>query len=278
MLLVLGGFRVVLGRVRDRMGCRGRYGCRFAGMGVRSLILLIRALMLCMVMLRGLLVVNAVVSAITSPTLFFFSLQRFYLCSVQAHPSTQAYTPSTAGPNGAHTRALPQLFLEFHHDITPFTNIPSHPSGAFVLSPGDPTGYGFHADFINGWEGGNRSLADAILPISTQKGETRTKCFVGLTGKEAAECFDMLEPAKVVGCRMEQSRKEDVEGPVKALPGCNAVQGESLQNAVMGKCDGGGGGGGGQQQMGSDQVQSQPQVQASPAASRQRQQRHKRRH
>ena len=141
------------------------------------------------------------------------------------------------GSAGKHTKALPQLFFEFHHDVAPFAGIPGHVEGKWVLSMGDPTGFGFHADFINGWEDGPRSLSQAIEPVDGDP--TKTKCLVGLTGQEAAECFDMLSPAEMQACKIPQARKEDVEGPMVKLPGCNKVQGAGVGDAVMGRCDDG---------------------------------------
>ena len=48
----------------------------------------------------------------------------------------------------SHPKALPQLFMEFHHDIKDFAN----KTGAdepWVLAQGHPTGYGMHVDFVS---------------------------------------------------------------------------------------------------------------------------------
>ncbi len=63
--------------------------------------------------------------------------------------------PSPTSPMGSpqggkcppsHSTPLPQLFMEFHHDISHFKV-----EGAknFVLAQGDPTGSGMHADFVS---------------------------------------------------------------------------------------------------------------------------------
>jgi hypothetical protein len=49
-----------------------------------------------------------------------------------------------------HPIQLPTLFIETNWAVA---NVPNQtPEGRFVFSQGDPTGYGFHADFQNGWE------------------------------------------------------------------------------------------------------------------------------
>jgi hypothetical protein len=49
-----------------------------------------------------------------------------------------------------HPIQLPTLFLETLWAVADVPN--QSPQGRFVFSQGDPTGYGFHADFQNGWE------------------------------------------------------------------------------------------------------------------------------
>jgi hypothetical protein len=49
-----------------------------------------------------------------------------------------------------HPMRLPTLFIEVNYAVA---QVPDQaPGGRFVFSQGDPTGYGFHADFQNGWE------------------------------------------------------------------------------------------------------------------------------
>jgi hypothetical protein len=49
-----------------------------------------------------------------------------------------------------HPKQIPHIFIEVNHGVI---NVPDQNSGGrFVFSQGDPTGYGFHADFQNGWD------------------------------------------------------------------------------------------------------------------------------
>jgi hypothetical protein len=57
---------------------------------------------------------------------------------------------------------FPSTFIEFWYDITSFDKQYNASSSPWVLSNGDHTGYGFHADFMNGWEKG--ALETAVQP------------------------------------------------------------------------------------------------------------------
>lgn len=89
----------------------------------------------------------------------------------------------------------------------------------WVLSPNDPTGFAFHADFINGWETGNGSLADAIA-TDQAAAPGQTNCYMPPTGEAndaIRACFEMWDKGTMDGCRVQQARREDVEGPMGAL-------------------------------------------------------------
>ncbi|KAF5335393.1 hypothetical protein D9611_011707 [Ephemerocybe angulata] len=113
----------------------------------------------------------------------------------------------------SHPVRLPLLFVEIVWDTRPFNDPALWPvdgSQPFVLSMGDPTGYGQHADYLFGWEGDALARAmdvcrfdDASCPLlTTQNVETMNSCRL---------------PAKVA---------ESVEGQyLDRLPGCNPIQG-----------------------------------------------------
>lgn len=128
------------------------------------------------------------------------------------------------GPNvdggkcpSSHPYALPQIQLEVYFD----TEKVQRRGGRLVLAPGDTTGYGFHADFVNGWEGGEKSLAEGIKLNATGTG---TVCGQGFGGKP---CFDELSVERKNNCRVSQFRHEEVQTPGKHLPGCNPVYPET---------------------------------------------------
>lgn len=63
--------------------------------------------------------------------------------------------------NGAcpptHPKLFMHLFFEMYYDVY---DIDTSDGGRFVFAYGDPTGYGFHGDFLNGWD--EQVLADAV--------------------------------------------------------------------------------------------------------------------
>ena len=130
----------------------------------------------------------------------------------------------------SHPTPLPQLFAEFFHDLSQFAG-KAAAKDPWVLAQGDPTGAGWHADFINGWEDGPGSLSEAIKvdPSDPKK----TVCNVGLTGKGPAECFDMLSSDVRGNCKVKAVINEDVQNPGTSLPGCNPIQGPSQADATI---------------------------------------------
>jgi Domain of unknown function (DUF1996) len=50
----------------------------------------------------------------------------------------------------SHPNHLISIFYEVYFDVAQFNAI--NDGGRFALSNGDPTGYGLHADFMNGWD------------------------------------------------------------------------------------------------------------------------------
>ena len=66
---------------------------------------------------------------------------------------------------------LPTLFYETIYQTNAFKGI----AGGFVFSNGDPTGYGYHADFICGWEDG--VLQAVIDNDKCTNQSTRSWCF-----------------------------------------------------------------------------------------------------
>jgi hypothetical protein len=50
----------------------------------------------------------------------------------------------------SHPIHLISIFYEVYFDVARFNAL--NDGGRFVLSNGDPTGYGLHADFMNGWD------------------------------------------------------------------------------------------------------------------------------
>jgi hypothetical protein len=116
--------------------------------------------------------------------------------------------------NGAcphtHPVQLVHLFFEVSYSVN---SINQADGGRFVFSNGDTTGYGFHGDFLNGWD--INLLTDAI-----------DQCAIGSnpTG-EVITC----PPLAAVNSHVQNCPErppllnEKVKGFLNALPGCNVV-------------------------------------------------------
>ncbi|QDS71885.1 hypothetical protein FKW77_010173 [Venturia effusa] len=102
------------------------------------------------------------------------------------------------------------LFYEMYYD----TEAIQEPGGKFVFANGDTTGYGFHGDFINGWE--NSVLSSALG--SCAQGEAGSgqisDCppLAAVNTKDVKNCPE--RPALI---------NEPVKGLIEKLPGCNSV-------------------------------------------------------
>ncbi|KAK5662290.1 hypothetical protein OQA88_8196 [Cercophora sp. LCS_1] len=123
-----------------------------------------------------------------------------------------------------HPVRVPSLLYEMTWHVEAF----DHLKGKFVLSQGDPTGYGYHGDFLNGWDldvleaalrdpscgnesGGRLERCESLVPF-LQNGRVQNLC-----------------PG--VGVHVDEERF----GVLERLPGCNEVQG-GPGDAVLGVC------------------------------------------
>ncbi|GAA5891595.1 hypothetical protein JCM5296_004269 [Sporobolomyces johnsonii] len=80
----------------------------------------------------------------------------------------------------------------------------------FVLAMGDSTGYGYHGDFFNGWDG--NVLQEAINTCTSDSGVI-----------EYCTVFDLYDPSHE--CHKTPDVDEVVLGTFTSLPGCNPVTG-----------------------------------------------------
>jgi len=105
---------------------------------------------------------------------------------------------------------LPSLFYETIWDTYAFAGL----DGEFVLANGDPTGCGYHGDFIMGWDEG--FLQEACDQCTNLSGLIQDcPLFDIQTDEVAAQCLIPLPPAIA---------SEDVLGPAAELPGNPAIQ------------------------------------------------------
>ncbi|KAF2268138.1 hypothetical protein CC78DRAFT_455444, partial [Lojkania enalia] len=141
-------------------------------------------------------------------------------------PTAHMAWPSAGGtgidacPEGFKHSRFPTIFIEFWYDISSFDGQYSANSSPWVLSNGDSTGYGFHADFFNGWERG-------VLAKATAE-EGYCNCGCGCGNDQMKTCFgaenvndDSDEEFKSCSANPEYGG-EDIS-PLDKLPGCNPI-------------------------------------------------------
>lgn len=110
-------------------------------------------------------------------------------------------------PEGFPVR-LPGLFYETIWDMGSFKN----KQGSFIMSNGDPYGFGYHGDFIMGWEENDSfKLQDAVDQCTSTSGRVQ-------------DCapFTLQELDTMQSCKIDllgELLKEDVAGPLSSLPG-----------------------------------------------------------
>ncbi|MCJ1306720.1 hypothetical protein MMC25_000363 [Agyrium rufum] len=139
----------------------------------------------------------------------------------QSHVSypTGSHYDSGVCPD-SHPVPLISLFYEFIFNTGDFEWYGS--GQPFVLSFGDTTGYGFHGDFINGWD--TKILQNGIDNFVTQiAGEADNIYFNNYFQKPAVSGAQCSLPPMV---------DEEVEGNLDALPGCNPVKGIAATNCA----------------------------------------------
>ena len=139
-------------------------------------------------------------------------------------PSAHMAYPSNAGvglencPTTHRVARFPTIFIEFWYDISSFDGQYSSSSNPWVLSNGDPTGYGMHADFLNGWEKGILGKATA---------ETGgCDCGCGCGNDEMKTCFgaDQVNDDSDSSFSQCSASTSDTTAKFDKLPGCNPIQ------------------------------------------------------
>lgn len=112
----------------------------------------------------------------------------------------------------SHPKLFPHLFFEVIYSPN---NVKQEKGGYFVFSNGDTTGYGFHADFQNGWD--KKVLADSIQQCmgtgrAINEGSIQKCPPLNATNDELVTKNCPEQPPAI---------KEKVKGLLKVLPGCN---------------------------------------------------------
>lgn len=113
-------------------------------------------------------------------------------------------------PEGFNIR-LPVLFYETIYAVADFVKY----DGVYTLSNGDPTGFGYHGDFINGWD--VDFLQEALDICKGESNGEVESCpvFTGHIHREAPDDCKFELPKKIAA--------EDCTGPLEALPGKVAI-------------------------------------------------------
>ncbi|EJD53392.1 hypothetical protein AURDEDRAFT_54220 [Auricularia subglabra TFB-10046 SS5] len=115
------------------------------------------------------------------------------------------------GCPSTHPVQIPLLFLETYWDTAPYANEWRNGKSPFVWAMGDPTGYGYHADYMMGWP---ESTLQQAMDRCTDAGGLISSCPV-LTSRSEQEMNDCAIPARI---------DEPVNGWLTKLPGCNEIQ------------------------------------------------------
>lgn len=120
----------------------------------------------------------------------------------------------------SHPIRLVSLFFETIWNVDAFTGKP----GKYVFSSGDPTGYGYHGDFMNAWD------QDVL-----QRAVDECRSPTGIV--EECGVFEHYTRHQQETCEiLHLDTEEDVVGPMEKLPGCNGVQ-TGPHKAMAGMCE-----------------------------------------
>ncbi|KAM0309892.1 hypothetical protein ACHAO8_008647 [Botrytis cinerea] len=129
------------------------------------------------------------------------------------HKSHMAYPSLSDSGNcpPSHPKRFVSIFFEILWNTPDFADKWYGNSQPFVWSMGDPTGYGFHGDFVNGWD--VPTLQRAVNECTDESGVIEKCPVFQLTTNEVAN-----------SCRVPPSVHEKISGVLPKLPGCNEVQ------------------------------------------------------
>ncbi|KAI9724661.1 MAG: hypothetical protein M1828_003530 [Chrysothrix sp. TS-e1954] len=145
------------------------------------------------------------------------------------HSSHMSYPNSDVPDNGPCPADYPvhliSIFFEVIYQTNQFSQAwsPGVDEQPFVLAMGDPTGYGFHGDFINGWD--VPTLQAAVDDCTDLSGDM-TIC----------KHFSFFTDSQSSSCKVAPAINENVDGPFKTLPGCNPIQPGPEQATIVQNC------------------------------------------
>ncbi|KAI0301542.1 hypothetical protein B0F90DRAFT_1667895 [Multifurca ochricompacta] len=133
------------------------------------------------------------------------------------HKSHMAYPDGV--DNGmcppSHPIHLVSLFFEVYFEVAPFNAL--NDGGRFVLANGDPTGYGLHADFMNGWD--RSVLSRAVATCKADSGVIEDCPVFKNEGRFVADAD--MNACSATNPLLEE--KVTAGSLLRNLPGCVAV-------------------------------------------------------
>ncbi|EED20675.1 WSC domain protein, putative [Talaromyces stipitatus ATCC 10500] len=149
------------------------------------------------------------------------------------HKSHVSYPISGAYNNGVcpdtHPVHLVSIFYEIIFQTNLFADQWWDTKQPFVWAMGDPTGYGFHGDFVNGWN--IDTLQYAVDHCLNDSGNI-SDCLA----EDGSEFFDLFDNQVSQFCTLPDFVDEVVGPVVDNLPGCNPVT-WGPEHATPGKCE-----------------------------------------
>lgn len=124
-----------------------------------------------------------------------------------------------------HPRQFAHLFLEVLYGVN---DIDTSDGGVFVFANGDATGYGFHGDFLNGWDMDVQTAAmKQCLNVEGSSG--------GISA--CPPLYASIDPYVTWNCPERPPLvNESVKGMLDKLPGCNVLTGFQAARAPSTNC------------------------------------------
>ncbi|GAA5828586.1 hypothetical protein JCM11251_000865 [Rhodosporidiobolus azoricus] len=129
-----------------------------------------------------------------------------------------AYSAGESGPcPDTHPHRLVTLFYEVFFEVQKWENLRSqakNPEQPFVFAMGDPTGFGWHGDFMNGWDPKllQKAIETCLSPTSG-----------GIDECKVLEQYDRSKQGEKQCKRTPVWDEHVVDRTLPSLPGCNPV-------------------------------------------------------